>query len=253
MSWALPFLTRVVARPAQAALPGPNNVQNVSLLSDSDNFSLSSPNGAAATFTGSIANGALHGYSQIMTGSSFDGNAYVGLDAYFYDNFHITGPSGQSGVFQISMNFDGSGVVTGGAALGDYVNNYDLLENGTVIPGIQYSGIIGTLSIPYGSANTHLTTTVNLTLAAGSTVLLGQMLQMRSVLQNEGTSGTLTLDDSNTGYFTVTPLTQGFGFSTASGFAYDGLTAVPEPSSFSILSTIMLAAFAPAVRRRFTR
>ena len=204
------------------------NLQNAPLVSYSDRFSQSGTSGALANFSGSIDNGALHGYSQINTGSSFDGNSEVGMDAYFFDTFQISGPAGQSGQFDITLNFDGSGKTSGTAAVGSYANTYNLLENGTVIPGIQYTGMVATLAIPFGASATQKTSTIHLTLASGSSVVLGQLLQIRSAMQNEGSSGAITIDDSNTGYFTVTPVTQGFGFTTASGLTYSQ-SAVPEP------------------------
>lgn len=208
-------------------------MENDPILSYSDSFLQSGSSGAVANLSGSISDGALHGYSQANTGTSYGGNGYSGLDAYFYDTFHITGAAGQSGEFQIQLYFDGSGVESGDPEIGDYVNSYNLLENGTVIPGQQYSGIVSTLSVPFGSATTELTTTVDLTLASDSSVVLGQLLQIRNVVVNAGNSGSVTIDDSDTGYFTVTPLTPGFGFSTDSGYLYNGAPSpTPEPASW---------------------
>ena len=153
------------------------NVQNLQQTSYSDSSSVSA-GPASATISGSItSDGALHGYSQtaVPLPGGAGATAYANLDAYFYDTFYIAGPSGQSGTFAITMNFDGSapcvaaGCISANGQTGDLfdaVNTFNLVQNGTIIPGAQYGGIIGTLTIAPGQTST-LTKTVDLTLAAG--------------------------------------------------------------------------------------
>ncbi len=109
----------------------------------------------------------------------------------------------------------------------DYVNVAQLYENGIVDPGQEYAGgvFLDPLNKGVGNAYYQSESTV-LTLPAGSSTTLGELLQIRTEIGNEfGVGGTLTLDDSNTSFITITPLTPGFSFTTASGLSY-----VPEAS-----------------------
>jgi hypothetical protein len=212
------------------------------ITSFSSNFSESGTAGSLAALSASIDYGFLHGYTKAATGTLFDANANAGLDAYFYDTFYITGAAGTSGIFQITLNFDGSSTATGSPAIGTYVDTYNLLENGTVIPGIQYLGIVSTLGIPFNSGSNQLSKTVNLTLTAGTTVVLGELLQMREQMINEGSPGSITIDNSDTGYMLVTPMTSGVGFTTASGFLYNTAPSpVPEPGSATLFWVVLAA------------
>jgi hypothetical protein len=157
--------------------------------------------------------------------------SYVGMDAYFFDTFYITGTDGQEGQFQINMSFTGD-VTTNCAAVNapppdcqidDQVNTFNLLENGTVIPGQEYSGIIATIHKTVGSPK-HQTMSVTIYLSAGSSVVLGELLQLRNYIQNEGSSGEMTFTGNHSGqktaFVTVASLTPGFAFTTASGLTY---------------------------------
>ena len=200
-------------------------IQNSRRLSYNHSFDATGANGQVCALHGTIRNGKLYGYAEAVTASSYDSSAYAGLDAYFFDTFSITGPAGESGQFNVAMTFNGTddNTCSGGCTVGDLVDSFSLLQNGIVIPGIQYSGIIATIYKSPG-AKAHQTITVTITLDAGSTVVLGELLQLRDVVVNEGAGGQITLSGSHnqqqTAFFTVTPVTSGFSFTTASGLTY---------------------------------
>ena len=200
-------------------------IQNSKRLTYNHQFDATGTNGAVCDLHGTIKDGKVYGYALAATGSGYDGSAYAGMDAYFFDTFSIAGPSGESGQFNVTMTVNGTDdtACSGSCTIGDLVDSFNLLQNGTVIPGVEYSGIIATIYVSPG-AKAHQTMTVTITLDAGTKVVLGELLQLRDVVVDEGAPGQITLSGSHdmqqAGFITVTPVTSGFSFTTASGLTY---------------------------------
>jgi len=157
------------------------DVQNLPQLSYSDSFSTSGVTGSAA-FSGSISGGLLRAYS--FTSNPDYGEAYSNADLYVFDTFHIAGPTGSTGRFTFNMVFDGTVAETGTGQAG-LSDGYNLLANGTVIPGIEYSGIVNAIYKVPGSAS-HESSSVTLDLSAGTSVVIGELLQIRNDEVGEG-------------------------------------------------------------------
>jgi hypothetical protein len=200
-------------------------VQNLKKHNYSHQISASDTFGDTATLEGSISNGKLHGHAKTVVGEH---SSYAGMDAYFFDTFYITGPAGQTEQFQIDMTFTGSVATNckpeyspGLYCLGGGLNTFTLFENGVVIPTLEYEGKQATIYKLPGSPNDQ-TASVALPFEAGTSVVLGELLQFRNIAENEGATGYVTFghDGEETAYFTVTPLTPGFAFTTASGLPY---------------------------------
>ena len=62
-------------------------------------------------------------------------------------------------------------------------------------------------------------------------------------------SASATFDASDTGFFTLTPITPGAGFTTASGLTYAASPDVPEPATWMML-ILGVAMIGFAARRR---
>jgi hypothetical protein len=202
------------------------DVLNLPQSSYSDAFSLKNYGGALSIFQGSISGGTLRALSD--TTFPYAGSSILAdTDEYFFDTFTISGPAGQSGQFQVDLTFDGT--VTGTnleiEEKDEYglLNTFNLLENGTVIPGIEYAGIV--LGMDKGIGDPfHQTNSVVLNLSSGSTVVIGELLQMENLLYTAETGPEqLSIDDENS-FIKVTALTAGFAFSTASGLNYSSQT-----------------------------
>ncbi len=235
------------------------NVSNLPQLSYSDSFNLTSNSGTISQFSGTINDGALHASSATTWLPNLGGGGN-GADLYAFDTFHISGPANQSGDFQVTLNFDGSARLYGSDqyveyGYADYVNSLSLFENGSVAFGGPYIGKVAELDHypdAYNNFNSDspedATMTVDLTLESGTSVVLGDLLQIRnySVDLHEGTGGGITMDDLDTGFFTVTPMTDGFSFTAASGMAYNADPDLPEPASLALLG---LGSFGLLVRR----
>jgi hypothetical protein len=100
-----------------------------------------------------------------------------------------------------------------------------------------------------GSINTTLSGT--LTFSAGQQIQLGLYLFSRTGSYNLiGVPNNIQTEFNagDTAYFTLTPVTPGAGFTTASGLDYASAPAVPEPSSAATLLTGLVAL--GALRRR---
>jgi hypothetical protein len=231
-SYGLTFFDQGFAEPyptgvAQSA-PG-TNVQNSQQLSYSDSFALSSSTGATSTFSGTIDGTQLHAFSAT---SGLEGNAYNGADEYWFDTFTFL-----PGTYSVNLVFDGTLTDSVPGDVADLVDSFSFLENGTVVPGLEYSGIVATL---YGQNGTSQQQSVQLSFTSATTIVLGELLQIRNDVV---VGGGITIDDSDTAYFTVTPLTSGAGFTTASGLTYAPVSSVPEPSSAVPLSAAMALFF----------
>ena len=140
------------------------------------------------------------------------------------------------GTYDVNLVFDGtlSENVPDGS-LFDLVDTFNFLENGTAIPGEDYNGIVATL---YGQNGTTQQESLTLTFSETTSMVLGELLQIRNDIGTSDFStagGGITIDDSDTGYFTVTPSSPGAGFTTASGQTYSVSSAVPEPATWTLL------------------
>lgn len=118
--------------------------------------------------------------------------------------------------YLVGLVFDGTltkNVPT--SSIGDLVDTFNFLENGTVIPGAQYSGMVATLAP--GSQQS-----LQLSFSSATSITLGGLLQIRNDIGDldSPTATGITIDDSDTAFFTVTPITNGAGFTTASGQSY---------------------------------
>jgi hypothetical protein len=202
-------------------------VENLQQLSyPGYNFALS-VGSTTSTFSGSINDTQLHAFSATSTPG---GNAYNGGDEYWFDTFNFL-----PGTYDVNLVFDGT-LTESAPDIYDLVDTFSFLENGTVIPGLEYSGIVATL---YGQNGTAQQQSLQLSFSRPTSIVLGELLQIR----NDIGAGSITIDDSDTGYFTVTPLTSGAGFTTASGLTYSPVSSVPEPSSVLPLSTAIALLF----------
>jgi len=202
------------------------NVQNSPQLSYSDTFSLSSAS-TTSTFSGSIDGTLLHAFSatSFPSGGTFQGytNAFSNADEYWFDTFNF-----MPGTYSINLVFDGT--VAQNLPLGslfDLKDAFSLVENGTIVPGNDYDGVVSTLYYP-GSEQS-----IQLSFSSSTSVTLGGLLQVRNQIGTSDGSqagGSLTIDDADTAYFTVTPLTDGAALTTASGETYASApVATPEP------------------------
>jgi hypothetical protein len=230
--YGLTYFQQVYVDPGVGALISPDYVapgSNVNLpqTSFAGGYTATSAD-ATSEFWGTISNTQLHAYSRTSIPGPSESTAYNGGDLYWFDTFDFS-----AGTFTIDLTFDGtrtginltSPFVTVGAAL----DQFQLLVNGTVVPGLEYGGAVATLQ-------PGTQTSVDLVFLSPTTVTLGGLLQMRNQI-NSAILASQTMDNSNTAFFTVTPNGQGAGFTTASGFTYAPTSdaAVPEPASLTLL------------------
>jgi hypothetical protein len=234
-----------------------------SAASGSVNVSISDSNG----------NVGLHGTA--ISNAPPSSEASAGFDLYFYDLFTITGTGTEEFMYTLALNDEASvsdnGVagqsVTSTAFLTLYANSsYQTFGTVTGNCGNYFYGgesDCGVISGVNGSAsdveNTYGgTATGDLYLQAGTSIELGLFLSVRTSADNEGFAGsadsTAEFLGGDTGFFTLTPVTPGAGFTTASGLTYaadpdDVLSSTPEPSSLTLLATGLLGT-AALLRRK---
>jgi hypothetical protein len=210
------------------------NYQDLKRLSFGSQLTATDPaSGSTNSLQGAVSKGKLYGYAQASAGTEFQTSSYVGMDSYFFDTFYITGPAGATGQFTLNLTLNGT--VTGtcvsspqGCQVDDLIDNFVVLENCTANPA-QCGSVVGLVQKNLGSPN-HQSVEVTVSFPAGTSVVLGGLLQLRDLVQNEnpGGGGSLTFmggkSTYQTGFFTFAPVTPGFMFTTASGLTYAAAT-----------------------------
>ncbi len=221
-------------------------LQDLPKTSDSECLSLTDGQGTYSTLSASIADGALHAYSSVVVPAGPPGYAAAtnGVDEYFWDTFYFS----QAGQVQITVTFDGtvSSSVTPGLDLP--VDRLQVFEGanevcapGSLCADSNYLALTPTM----GPDQTY---TFVLNVSAGA-LSLGEWLSVRNGIGNNGDCPPLpgsggmyescsqTIDDSDTAFFSVTPVTTGLTFTTASGLTYSD---VPEPSPMLLVGTALV-------------
>jgi hypothetical protein len=222
--------------------------------------------GAAASIQirADTANGnlAVHGLAQSTVSSPtniYFGDAEADFDLYAFDTFTIQGPSNQYNQFNVTLNLNGSAVASPnyyGHSGGDAYGYLQLMENMRYLGQAGSFAQVGDCAFNYSQGNycgveaqlplywdqsspTSVSTT--LYLASGSTVQLGLALLAREGAYVGIGSGAAfgAFDASNTGWFTLTPISDGASFTTASGLTYaaspEGGPGVPEPATWAMM------------------
>jgi hypothetical protein len=209
----------------------------------------------------------LHGTA---IASAFGGHFQGGgggafFDIYTYDGFHITGDGVEQ--FQFTATLDGSANAASDTDFALAYGGYGLFVNsnwigpGTVTPfdSCTYTGAgyelngnpCGRLSsIDLNTTTPHSQTVTGvIDLEAGTDVQFGEFLWSRTFGGGENMSA--SFDAANTGYFTLTALTPGAGFTTDSGLTYanDPDAGVPEPAGWALM-VLGFAGAGVAIRRR---
>jgi hypothetical protein len=215
----------------------------------------------------------LHGFADAaLNGAQYEqAGAFDQFDLYAFDTFYIGGPAGSFEDFQYSLTLDGTTSTTMTLGNADATRAYGALELFSDANWVE-AGVVAPFSschenfygnyyesngnpcgmLAYLDPQGDQTLTGIITLAAGSAVQLGEMLSARAYVSQE-TTGSAIFDASNTGFFTLTPITPGASFTTASGLTYaefpDMPSGVPEPSTWALM-LLGLATIGVAMRRK---
>jgi hypothetical protein len=222
-------------------------LRNLQQTSYSNAFNLTDGYGEFSQMSASIANGGLHVYSSVSVPAAPLGGAgaYNGVNEYWWDTLRFS----QAGVVRISVTLDGGVSGSANPALSLALNQAQFSEGGNEFcddsscPDSQY--------LPLATVNPNLTTTFLLSVDAGDHAF-GEFLQVRNEVQSPacGTDDagyrgcSQIIDDSTTAFFTVTPVTPGLTFTSASGFSYAGdpdQAQVPEPASILLVGAGLLS------------
>jgi hypothetical protein len=188
---------------------------------------------------------------------------------YAYDTFHIGGATGAAEQFQYTLTLNGivQTIADPPAVTSDANGALQLFadsnwtEPGTVLPFTTCTnnleadnnpcGLLASVYLNQGSPNGG-TLTGTLTLIGGSTIQLGELLWGRTSA-DEAISEIATMNASDTGFFTLTPITAGASFTTASGLSYaqspESVGSVPEPSTWTMM-LLGFGAIGAALRRK---
>jgi hypothetical protein len=258
-------------------------------FASSEPFSLSATanSGGASAALGISAtpengNMGLHGSASASfdTGSEFEdpgAQAEAAFDLYAYDTFYIGGTQGAVEQFQYALTLNGSaqgytnGIADASLSYGGLglFSNANWTDFGSVSPlsscspnGAGYAAPDGNPCGRIDSINLNMDSPASqtlygiLTLVGGSTVQLGELLWARPSVGEGVTSQSAVFDASNTGFFTLAPITPGASFTTASGLSYaqspEIAGAVPEPSTWALM-LLGFGAIGLRMRRRKLR
>jgi PEP-CTERM motif len=227
-----------------------DNVQQTS-YSGSVSTSVVGANGATAATSVSISPESLAVTSQSSGGPVFfDGEsaAYSAADSGFFDTLSILGPSGQLGTFEINLTLDSS--ISGEIFtnfLGPYIPYPYPYLSYIPIGGVEllFSGVYHllndngdcpsgceTLAFGFDSSSTGpQTLSATVQLMSGTEDPFGEDL---TIINEEVPAYDLTFSAITS--LTITPLTPGFSFTSASGDPYDGSTATPEPATWLLMA-----------------
>jgi hypothetical protein len=227
--------------------------------------SVSTGNGTNIGLSGN-GNIGLHGSASANAPGSSNATseqASGGFDLFWNDQFNITGSGTET--FQYTLTLDGNVSLTGAPALvggpasayggltlyanESYQGGPDDIVGIDGCTGFYYSsqnncGVINAIPISIVETTTGSTVTGDLSLPSGSSIELGLYLWARTQAYNDfadsASSDILAqFKASNTGFFTLTPITPGAGFTTASGLTYAGdpdASTVPEPSYLFVMA-----------------
>lgn len=250
----------------QSASPGYGNA--------TDSVGLTLGNGNVGLHGGASTN------SPSLLPPASDGSNDIGdFNIFSYDSFYFAGPGYET--FQFTLALDGSVSITGDPAtdrgysqatgnLNLYIDSsYQAPGNVQPDSGCTSANIgriyVNSNEVPCGqAASVHMATLQSI--ATGSTVtgtisIEGPMtVELGLYLYGTASTYNYTFEDPgstdiqaqvdalNTGYFTLTPLTPGETFTTASGLTYAASPDTPEPASAVMLLGGLAGIW--AVRRR---
>jgi hypothetical protein len=191
-----------------------------------------------AAQSGSVALGSMSGYSSSFAHELFPPPGYYQNSSFaaahlflkYNDTFTAVGPSEQDGEFAIEMTLDCTVSIPEWLIYDsmqyNFVASYLLINESITCENSQWCGRI------YGGAGwpERQTITRIIRLRSGDSAMIGQYLQLmdgvRANYAQEWGGGTSTIYLKNS-YITVTPLTPGFSYTTASGHDY---TVAPPPT-----------------------
>jgi len=231
-----------------AGSPSPNPDETdltSSSLPFSDSVSSIGTGAGNASISVSIGNGnvGLHGLGSASTPGG--NGSYGSFDLFYYDTFYISGSGLET--FNFTLNLDATVTSTyptgqeqaDGSSTSAY-GGLELGENGSYVTWGTVTGCCyGSISVESGDPvdNSY---SGSLQLQGGTSVELDLYLYART-LSNAPLDTTADIssefDALNTAWLTLTPVTPGAGFTTASGLTYAAApdTSVPEPSSLVLL------------------
>ncbi len=213
-----------------AKAPGVS-VQLQGVNSYSDQFSLSVP-GGTSIFNGSISGGDI--LARLQTTISPGVSSSIGADFWWSDTLTALGPTGQTGIFLIHLFFGETATATvpNAAALQDVVYHSALIDRSTGPLLLAES-----VSLLNTGGTFRRSTSIVVSWAAGLTYQVTTSLQIRNLISaiNGVSSEVVSYDESDFVGVTITSLTPGFAYSSASGITYS--PPVPEPSALLLMST----------------